>query len=57
MSDFLLFCRQATDAQLENILAKEWEASQYDFDRRSDYSDAAREAERRGWTVVKGVRV
>jgi hypothetical protein len=56
VSDFLLFCRNATDAQLETILAKEWEAATYSLARTADYNAAVREAERRGWTVFKGRR-
>ncbi len=55
-TDFKLFCRNATDSQLEAILEKEWEGKKYDEDRESDYEDAVSEAERRGWTVINGRR-
>lgn len=49
--NFLGFCRGATDRQLENILRKEYEAR-----RMKDYQAAVIEAERRGWTVIRGER-
>ena len=55
--DFLGFCRNATDRQLENILLKEWQASRDDESRLPDYNAAKIEAERRGWTVRKGQRL
>lgn len=55
--DFLGYCRTLTDPQLENVLEKEWEGSKRDPDRKSDYEDAEREAERRGWSVSRGRRL
>lgn len=56
-SNFHLYCRTLSDAQLENVLAKEYEAAKtFGGDREDDYEGAVREAERRGWTVSKGVR-
>jgi hypothetical protein len=50
--NFVQFCRQATDAQLEAILLKEWEA----FEHR-DYASAQQAAEERGWSVQDGQRI
>ena len=50
--DFVQFCRQATDAQLESILMKEWQAHEH-----RDYASAKEAAEERGWQVVKGERI
>lgn len=52
MNDFELFCRNATDRQLENIIKKEWDAGRLD-----DYRAAKREAKRRGWEVNRGERI
>ncbi len=49
-NDFVQYCRQATDTQLENILKFEWDS----FEHR-DYPSAEKAAEERGWTVDKGV--
>lgn len=54
---FRLFCRNATNTQLENILMREWKGADRDPDRMSDYNEAALEAERRGWTVKNGERL
>jgi hypothetical protein len=57
-NDFHLYCRTLTDAQLENVLAKEYEAAQaFGGSREQDYEGAVREAERRGWTVHNGQRM
>lgn len=50
--DFVQYCRQATDAQLESILMKEWEAYEH-----RDYASAEKAAEDRGWTVSEGSRL
>ena len=50
--DFVGFCRQATDSQLENILQDEWNAYEH-----RDYASAEKAAEERGWTVNNGKRV
>lgn len=50
--DFVQFCRQATDKQLENILAFE-----YPRDSRGDYESAVKAATERGWAVDRGKRV
>lgn len=51
-NDFVNYCRQCTDAQLEEVLRKEYEA----FEHR-DYPSAQLAAAERGWTVVKGKRI
>jgi hypothetical protein len=53
-SDFLGFCRNATDTQLQNILKKEYDASRESESRLEDYEAAKIECERRGWTVRRG---
>jgi hypothetical protein len=50
--DFVEFCRNATDRQLENILKKEYEAWQH-----RDYPSARIAAAERGWRVQDGVRL
>lgn len=50
--DFVQFCRQATDTQLENILKKEWYAYQH-----RDYDSAVRASMERGWVVEAGKRL
>lgn len=50
--DFVQFCRQATDTQLEHILAKE-----YDRHNHGDYDSARVAAAERGWTVRNGSRI
>jgi hypothetical protein len=54
--DFRDYCRTLTDAQLENVLWKEWEAGNRDEDRLLDYQAAKMEAQRRGWDVWRGER-
>lgn len=49
--DFTLYCRTLTDAQLEEVLRKEWAA----FEHR-DYPSAVVAAAERGWTVKAGER-
>lgn len=49
--DFIAFCQLATDAQLENILRKEFQAT-----RTEDYAGACLVASQRGWVVNKGER-
>lgn len=51
-NDFVEYCRQCTDAQLVNVLLKEWNA----YDHR-DYGSACVAAAERGWRVKDGVRV
>lgn len=51
-SDFVGFCRNATDQQLESILQKEWDAHGH-----RDYPSALKAAQERGWTVEKGRRL
>lgn len=55
-NDFKLYCRTLSDAQLEAVLAKEWAAGEEDDAREDDYEAAVSEAERRGWSVLCGVR-
>lgn len=50
--DFVNFCRQATDSQLENILADEYAS----FGHR-DYDSAVRASMERGWVVEAGKRI
>ena len=50
--DFVQYCRQATDAQLANILRDEYNAYQH-----RDYPSARIAAAERGWTVHKGERI
>ena len=50
--DFVQFCRQATDTQLENILLKEF--SRY---KHGDYDSACLAAAERGWIVKNGKRI
>jgi hypothetical protein len=47
--DFVLFCNQATDAQLVNIIRDEFNAYQH-----RDYPSALKAAAQRGWTVLDG---
>lgn len=54
--EFKGYCKQATDKQLENILEAEYKASLNSDTREQDYQAAVCEAERRGWTVLKGER-
>lgn len=55
---FKAFCRNATDAQLEEILAREWEASRFALgDRMWDYMAALFVANERGWAVEDGRRI
>jgi hypothetical protein len=49
--NFVQFCRQATDDQLEAILLKEWQAFKH-----RDYASAQQAAEERGWSVQDGQR-
>lgn len=49
--DVVQFCRQASDAQLESILEKEWKAHKH-----RDYASARLAAAERGWTVRNGKR-
>lgn len=50
-NEFVAFCRQATDFQLENILKFEWDAFKH-----RDYKSAEKAAIERGWIVEKGKR-
>jgi hypothetical protein len=50
--DFVQYCRQATDTQLENILAKEYARYQH-----GDYDSARIAAAERGWHVHNGSRI
>jgi hypothetical protein len=50
--DVVQYCRQATDTQLENILAKEHARYQH-----GDYDSACIAAAERGWRVHNGSRV
>ena len=50
--DMVLYAKQCTDKQLENVLKKEWDAYQH-----RDYASARVAAEARGWTVKNGERV
>lgn len=52
-NNFKRFCEQATDAQLENILKKEWARNATG---KRDYLTAKKVAEGRGWVVRRGVR-
>ena len=47
--DFVQFCRQATDNQLENILRDEYKRYNH-----GDYDSARIAAAERGWTVKNG---
>lgn len=49
--DFVQYCRTLTDAQLENVLLKEWQAHDH-----RDYSSAVVAAGERGWFVKDGER-
>jgi hypothetical protein len=51
-NDVVQYCRQASDTQLENILAKEYARHQH-----GDYDSARLAAAERGWTVRAGKRV
>jgi len=55
--NFVLFCRNATNSQLEEILRKEWLASQTDESRAADYYAARYVAGQRGWDVRRGERI
>lgn len=50
--DFIQFCRQATDRQLESILEKEFNAYKH-----RDYDSARIAAAERGWQVKDGKRI
>lgn len=50
--DFVQYCRQCTDAQLKEVLRKEWDAHQH-----RDYASARVAAAERGWQVENGERV
>jgi hypothetical protein len=50
--DFVGFCRQATDSQLEAILIDEWKRFEH-----GDYASARLAAAERGWTVRNGERI
>lgn len=50
-NDFCTFCRQSSDAQLEEILRLEW--ARFDH---GDYDSARIVAAERGWTVHNGER-
>lgn len=47
--DFVGFCRGASDAQLREILRREWSAHEH-----RDYPSALVVAVERGWTVKDG---
>ena len=49
--DFVQYCRQCTDQQLENVLRKEYDAYQH-----RDYPSARVAAAERGWHVNQGDR-
>jgi hypothetical protein len=49
--DFVQYCRTLTDAQLESVLLKEWEAPEH-----RDYGSAVVAAAERGWYTVDGKR-
>jgi len=48
---FRLFCRQASDRQLPEIIRKEFEGKKRNPERESDYEAACDEAESRGMAV------
>ena len=50
--NFIQFCRQATDTQLENILRKE-----YTRHKHGDYDNVRIAAAERGWWVKDGERI
>lgn len=50
--EFIAYCRTLTDAQLEYVLRKEWEANGH-----RDYASASVAAAERGWTVENGERI
>jgi hypothetical protein len=49
--DVIQYCRQCTDAQLEEVLSKEYDAYEH-----RDYYSARIAAAERGWVVVNGER-
>ena len=51
-NSFRDYCRSLTDAQLEDVLQKEWDAQ-----RDPDYMGAVIEAASRGWEVQDGKRI
>lgn len=51
-NDFVAYCRQCTDKQLENVLKDEYAAYQH-----RDYPSAQLAAAERGWVVVDGERI
>lgn len=50
--DFVEFCRQCTDKQLENVLRDEYARYQH-----GDYISAKLAAAERGWRVFSGQRL
>ena len=50
--NFIQFCRQATDSQLENILRDEYKRYQH-----GDYDSARIAAAERQWRVKNGERI
>lgn len=50
--DFVQYCRQCTDSQLEAVLEDEYKAF-----RHRDYPSARLAAAERGWRVERGVRI
>ena len=50
--DFVQYCRQCTDAQLEEVLKREYEAFQ-----QRDYASACIAAAERGWITSYGKRL
>ena len=50
--EFVGFCREATDSQLEVILQKEWASCKH-----RDYRAAEQAASERGWIVKNGRRL
>jgi hypothetical protein len=50
--DVVQYCRQCTDAQLEEVLRKEWHAALH-----RDYASARVVAAERGWVVKNGTRI
>jgi hypothetical protein len=50
--DFVQYCRQCTDSQLEHVIQKEYDAFQH-----RDYPSARIAAAERGWRVEDGKRV
>ena len=50
--DFIQYCRQCTDSQLEAVLEKEYNAYKH-----RDYDSARIAAAERGWQVKNGKRI